>query len=181
MLPGKVKLKSLPSLNMSLRIRDIFLKKVREYLFVRMLTKFLENMSTSIQTKEAYLPAINVASLDTSGHIVLRFALRSHGSRSKSQQKVNLALNLQSLIMLIRQKWQYPQRVALSCHHCGKTSHNKAECFKLKPHKSKENQIFEGFVSMMKSVLVRLDELDMDPDHDPKVNRVWVRMEPFTP
>jgi hypothetical protein len=30
MLPGKVKLKSLPSLNMSLRIRDIFLKKVRE-------------------------------------------------------------------------------------------------------------------------------------------------------
>jgi hypothetical protein len=27
----------------------------------------------------------------------------------------------------------------------------------------------------MKSVLVRLDELDMAPDHDPKVNRVWVK------
>jgi hypothetical protein len=28
---------------------------------------------------------------------------------------------------------------------------------------------------MMKSVLVRLDELDKAPNHDQKVNKVWVR------
>lgn len=74
-----------------------------------------------------------------------------------------------------RQKPQFPQRAHPSCCHCGKTGHTKAECFKLKPRKPKENQIFEGLVSMMKSVLVRLDELNKAPTHEPKVNKVWVR------
>jgi hypothetical protein len=38
-----------------------------------------------------------------------------------------------------------------------------------------ENHIFEGLVSIMKSVLVMLDELDKAPNHDPKVNKIWVR------
>jgi hypothetical protein len=36
--------------------------------------------------------------------------------------------------------WQqrhYPQRDSPSCHHCGKYGYVKAECFKVKPHKSK--------------------------------------------
>jgi hypothetical protein len=45
----------------------------------------------------------------------------------------------------------------------------------MKPRKPKENQIFDGLVSMMKSVLFRLDELEKAPNHDPKVNKVWVR------
>jgi hypothetical protein len=40
-------------------------------------------------------------------------------------------------------------------------SHTKAECFRMKPNKSKKNQINEGLVNMMKSVLVRLINLNM--------------------
>jgi len=51
MLRGKVKLKILPHLNMSLRIGDI--QKVRAILFVKMLTLNLQRLSKSIPTKEA--------------------------------------------------------------------------------------------------------------------------------
>jgi len=60
-----------------------------------------------------------------------------------------------------RQKRQFPQRGHPSCYHCGK----------MKPRKPKENRIFEGLVSMMKSVLAKLDELDKAPNDDPKVIR----------
>jgi hypothetical protein len=73
------------------------------------------------------------------------------------------------------QKWQFPQRAHPSCCHCGKTGQTKVECFKLKPCKPKENKIFEGLFSMMKSVLVRLDKLEKAHNHDLKVNKVWVR------
>jgi hypothetical protein len=61
-----------------------------------------------------------------------------------------------------------------SCHHCGKYDNTKAECFKVKPHKPKKNQIFEGLVNMMKSVLVRLN-LDIAYNLASPVNKVWVR------
>jgi hypothetical protein len=48
-----------------------------------------------------------------------------------------------------------------SCHHCGKYGHIKAECFKVKPHKPKNNQTNKGLVNMMKNVLVRLINWDM--------------------
>jgi hypothetical protein len=54
----------------------------------------------------------------------------------------------------------WDQRGSPSCRHCGKYGHTKAECFRVKPHKPKKNQIYEGLVNMMKSVLVRLN-LDM--------------------
>jgi hypothetical protein len=73
------------------------------------------------------------------------------------------------------QKWQFPKRESLSCHHYGKTSHTKARCFKLKPHKPKEYQIYEGLVNMMKNVLVRLDKLDMAHNLASQVNKVCVR------
>jgi hypothetical protein len=74
-----------------------------------------------------------------------------------------------------RQKKQYPQRAAPLCRHCDKTGHNKDNCFKLKPQKTKENQLFEGLFSMMKSVLSRLETLDKAHIPTPKVKKVWVR------
>jgi hypothetical protein len=60
--------------------------------------------------------------------------------------------------------WQqrhYPQRGSPSCRQCRKYGHTKAECFRMKPHKPKKNQTNEGLVNMMKSVLVRLINLDV--------------------
>jgi hypothetical protein len=58
-------------------------------------------------------------------------------------------------------KKENPQKGSPSCRHYGKYDHIKAECFRVKPHKPKKNQIYEGLVNMMKSVLVRLNNLDM--------------------
>jgi hypothetical protein len=44
----------------------------------------------------------------------------------------------------------------------------------VKLHKPKKNQIYEGLVHMMKSVLVRLN-LDMAYNLASQVNKVWVR------
>jgi hypothetical protein len=68
-----------------------------------------------------------------------------------------------------------PQRGSPSCRHYGKYGHTKAECFRVKPHKPKKNQIYEGLVNMMKSVLVRLNNLDMAYNSACQVNKVWVR------
>jgi hypothetical protein len=68
-----------------------------------------------------------------------------------------------------RQKRQYPQRVAPSCCHYGKTSHTKADYFKLKSRKPKDNQLYEWLVSMIKIVLTRLDKLDNAHNPAPKV------------
>jgi hypothetical protein len=72
------------------------------------------------------------------------------------------------------QKWQYPQRGSPSCRHCGKYGHTKAKCFRVKPHKPKKNQTNEVLVNMMKSVLVRLINLDMAYNPASQVNKVWV-------
>jgi len=45
----------------------------------------------------------------------------------------------------------------------------------VKPHKPKKNQIYEGLVNVMKSVLVRLNNLDMDYNPASQENKVWVR------
>jgi hypothetical protein len=58
---------------------------------------------------------------------------------------------------------------------CGKYGHTKPECFKVKPHKPKRNQIYKGLVNMMKSVLVRLNSLDMAYNPASQVNKVWAR------
>jgi hypothetical protein len=101
MLLGKVKLKSLPYLNMSLPIGNIYLKEVMALLFVRMLTLNLQRLSRSILTKEACLPAIIVASAVTSNLIIHRSMLRSLRSRSKSQRKQNQTIKLPRLIKLL--------------------------------------------------------------------------------
>jgi hypothetical protein len=117
-----------------------------------------------------------VVSQDTLGHTIIRSSIKSLGSRNKSQRQVSLALNLPYLIMLFgRKKWHYPQRGSPSCHPCGKYGYTKAECFELKLHKPKEHQIYEGLVSMMKSVLVRLDKLDIAHNIASQVNKVWAR------
>jgi hypothetical protein len=100
MLPRKLKLKSLPYLNMFLPIGDIHLKEVRALLFARMLILNLQRLLRSIPTKEVCLPAIIVAPTVTFDLIVHRSMLRSPRSRSKSQRKVNLVLDFPSLIML---------------------------------------------------------------------------------
>jgi len=107
MLLGKVKLKSLPSLNMSLHIGDIS-QKGKGIVICENANKIYGKKCQQAfkQKKPIYL-----ASLDTSSHIVLRSALRIHGSRSKSQQKLNLTLNLQSLIMLIGKSSNTPKRL----------------------------------------------------------------------
>jgi hypothetical protein len=45
----------------------------------------------------------------------------------------------------------------------------------VKPHKPKKNQIYEGLVNMMKSVLVKLNNLDIAYNPASQVNKVWVR------
>jgi hypothetical protein len=45
----------------------------------------------------------------------------------------------------------------------------------VKPYKPKKNQIYEGLVNMMKSVLVRLNNLDMVYNLACQVRKVWVR------
>jgi hypothetical protein len=45
----------------------------------------------------------------------------------------------------------------------------------VKPHKPKKDQIYEGLVNVMKSVLVRLNNLDMDYNPASQENKVWVR------
>jgi hypothetical protein len=101
MLPRNEKLKSLPSLNMSLRIGDIYLKKVRGLLFVRMLTLNLQSLSRSIPTKEVCLPAITAASSVTFELTVHRSILRSLESKSESQRKKDQALDLSRLNILL--------------------------------------------------------------------------------
>jgi hypothetical protein len=48
----------------------------------------------------------------------------------------------------------------------------KAECFKVKPYKPKKNMIYEGLLNMMKSVLVRLNNLDLVYNPSFQVNKV---------
>jgi hypothetical protein len=76
---------------------------------------------------------------------------------------------------VFRKQRHYPHRDSPSCHHCGKYSHIKAECFNVKPHKPKKNQANEGLVNMMKNVLVRLINWDMAHTHASQVEKVWVR------
>jgi hypothetical protein len=45
----------------------------------------------------------------------------------------------------------------------------------VKPHKPKKNQIYEGLVNVMKSVLVKLNNLDIAYNPASQVNKVWVR------
>jgi hypothetical protein len=45
----------------------------------------------------------------------------------------------------------------------------------MKPHKSKKKQTNEGIVNMMKSVLVRLINLDMTHTSASQVEKIWVR------
>jgi hypothetical protein len=71
-----------------------------------------------------------------------------------------------------RQERQYPQRGSPSCRHCGEYGRTKVECFRVKPHMSKKNQIYEGLVNMMKCVLVRLNNLDMAYNPVSQVNKV---------
>jgi hypothetical protein len=74
-----------------------------------------------------------------------------------------------------RQQRHYPQRGSPSCCNCGKYGHTKAECFIVKPHKPKKNQTNAGLVNMMKSVLVRLINLDMAHTPASQVEKVHVR------
>jgi hypothetical protein len=74
-----------------------------------------------------------------------------------------------------RQQRHYPQKGWPSCRLCSKYGHTKAKCFRMKPHKSKKKQTNEGLVNMMKSVLVRLINLDMANTPASHVEKVWVR------
>jgi hypothetical protein len=85
---------------MSRPIGGIYLKEVRTLLFVKMLILNLQSLSRSISANEVSLPTIIVVSLDTSGHIVLKFDISSLGSGKQSKRQVSLALNLPSLIMI---------------------------------------------------------------------------------
>jgi hypothetical protein len=69
-----------------------------------MLILNLQSPSRIISTNEVSLSAINVVSLDTSGHTVLRFDICSLRSGKQSKRQVSLALNLPSLIMLFSNK-----------------------------------------------------------------------------
>jgi hypothetical protein len=99
MLPKRAMLRNPLQINMSLPIRDIYLKEVRILFCVRMLTLNLQNLSKSISANKVRLPAIIVVSLGTSGHTILISEIRSLGSRSKSQRQVSLALSHPCLIM----------------------------------------------------------------------------------
>lgn len=74
-----------------------------------------------------------------------------------------------------QQQGHYPQRDSSSCHHYGKYGHIKAECFKVKLHKSKKKQTNGGLVNTMKNVLVRLINWDMAHTPASQVENVWVR------
>jgi len=67
------------------------------------------------------------------------------------------------------QQRHYPQRGSPSCRQCGKYGHTKAECFRTK------NQTNEWLVNMMKSVLIRLINLDMAHTPASQIENVWVR------
>jgi hypothetical protein len=50
-----------------------------------------------------------------------------------------------------------------------------AKHFREKPYKPKEIQTNEGLINMMKSVLVRLINLDMAHNPASQIEKVWVR------
>jgi hypothetical protein len=94
----------------------------------------------------------------------------------KTEQKTGKSSSkLSKLHHAFRQQRHYPQRGSPSCHLCGKYGHTKAECFRMKPHKSKKKQINEGLVNMMKNVLVTLINLDMAHTPASQVEKIWVR------
>jgi hypothetical protein len=109
MLSKRAVVKTHFRLNMSLPIGDIYLKEVRTLFFVRMLTLNLQNLSKSIPTNNASLHVTIVEPLGTLGHTILGSELRSLGSKSKSQRKVNLALILPSLIMPLGKSGNSPK------------------------------------------------------------------------
>jgi len=76
-----------------------------------------------------------------------------------------------------RHRRQPSHRFVPTCHHYGKTSHNKSSCFKLKPREPKDNHLYEGLFNMIKDVSVRLDRLDKDHNPSPRVKQAWVRKE----
>jgi len=56
-----------------------------------------------------------------------------------------------------------------------KQQENKSRHFKKKPQKSNNNHAYEGLLSMMQSMLRRLDSLDMTRRPPPKIKQVWVK------
>jgi hypothetical protein len=159
---------------MSRPIGGIYLKEVRTLLFLKMLILNLQNLSRSILAKEVSLPVIIVVSLDTSGHTVLRSDISSLESGKQSKRQ-NFSSKPFKPHHAFRQQRHYSQRGSPSCHLCGKYGHTKAECFRMEPHKSKKKQTNEGLVNMMKSVLVRLINLDMAHTPASQVEKVWVK------
>jgi hypothetical protein len=155
-------------------IGGIYLKEVRTLLFVKMLILNLQSPSRSISANEVSLPAFIVVSLDTSGHAVLGSDISSLGSGI--EQKTNKSSSKPSKPHhAFRQQRHYPQRGSPSFRQCDKYGHTKAECFRMKPYKPKKNQTNKGLVNMMKSVLVRLVNLDMTHTPASQVEKVWVR------
>jgi hypothetical protein len=67
------------------------------------------------------------------------------------------------------------QKFVLASRQYGKTRHNKSRYFKMKPHEPNNNYHYEGLLSIMQSVLSRLDILDKAYNLAPRVNKVWVR------
>jgi hypothetical protein len=51
-----------------------------------------------------------------------------------------------------RHRRQPSHRFVTTCHHCGKTSHNKTSCFKLKPREPKGNHMYEGCFGQIEQI-----------------------------
>jgi len=168
MLRGKVKLKILPHLNMSLRIGDIY--KVRAILFVRMLTLNLQRLSKSIPTKEVCPPVITVASLVTSDPSVHSSRLTRRRFRGSYQQKLHQALYLRWYIGLhgISGDNSGLFRLTQKC----KPRTNTPRHYKKKPQKPDSNHAYEGLLSLMQSILRRMDSMNNTRNPPPQVKKV---------
>jgi hypothetical protein len=107
--------------------------------------------------------------------------IRHQNPRIKKQEpKIGKSSSKPSMpLHAFRQKQQCSQRGSPSCRHCGKYGHTKVECFRVKPHKPKKNLIYEELVNMMKSVLVRLNNLDMAYNLASQVNEKCLTSQHF--
>jgi hypothetical protein len=102
-LPKRAVLKTLPSLNMSLPIGDIYLKEVRDLLFVRMLIVNLQNLSRTCKTCHF---------CGVSGHIRPHYPqIRTQKPWIKNQEpkKGRPGSNPSKTHHAPRQKWQFPK------------------------------------------------------------------------
>jgi hypothetical protein len=117
-----------------------------------MLKLNLKYLFRSNLSLNSFLLAFTVVSLVILDHIVFRVALKILGLRIMILRKVKLVQNLPCLNYVLPHRKQHSQRFVHTYHHCGKIGHTRPNCFKMKPHEHKNDNLhlmnnYEGCVT----------------------------------